>query len=173
MDPPGPQQPRCDILSWLKTTWTPRVYGGHFAFFVPNPYNMSVYGLPWTPTVKLWHLDRADSVPPGHWWRWGHFFATNPYNMGVYRPKGMQRSLCLFCLQPQQYGCQQTPLDTNSQDLPFWADSGPPGHWLHQGHFFVPNSYNMGVYGLPWTQAIKIWHFELTQDNLDIGDSEG
>ena len=83
------------------------------------------------------------------------FFATNPYNMGVYRPKGMQRSLCLFCSQPQQYGCQQTPLDTNSQDLPFWADSGPPGHWLLQGQFFVPNSYNMGVYGLPWTLQSK------------------
>ena len=81
---------------------------------------------------------RADSGPPGHWWHRGHFFfAPNPYNMGVYRPKGMQRSLCLFCSQPQQYGCQQTPLDTNSQDLPFWADSGPPGHWCHQGHFFL------------------------------------
>ena len=37
----------------------------------------------------------------------------------------------------------------------------------------VATPYNMGVYGLPWTQAIKIWHFELTQDNLHIGDSEG
>ena len=27
---------------------------------------------------------------------------------------------------------------------------------------FVTNPYNMGFYGLPWTPAIKIWHFELT-----------
>ena len=25
--------------------------GGHFAFFVPNPYNMGVYGLAWTPAM--------------------------------------------------------------------------------------------------------------------------
>ena len=59
MDSPGPQHPRFDISSWLRTTWTlrkPRVCGGHFAFFVPNPYNMGVYGLPWTPAVKIWQF---------------------------------------------------------------------------------------------------------------------
>ena len=25
-------------------------------FFVPNPYNMGVYGLPGTPIVKIWHF---------------------------------------------------------------------------------------------------------------------
>ena len=104
---------------------------------------------------------RADSGPPGHWWRRGHFFfAPNPYNIGVYRPKGMQRSLCLFCSQPQQYGCQQTPLDTNSQDLPFWADSGPPGHWLHQGHFFCSKFLQYGCLRTPLdpsNQDLAFW----------------
>ena len=40
-------------------------------------------------------------------------------------------------------------------------------------HLFVPNPYNMGVYRLPWTPAVKIWKFELTQDQLDTEDTEG
>ena len=201
---------------------------------------MGVYGLP--GTVKIWHFELTQD------------------HLDTDVTEGMLRSLRLFCSQPQQYGCQQTPLDTNSQDLPFWADSGPPGHWLHQGHFFcskflqygclrtpldpsnqdlafwvdsgqpghwglrglvevtllflfqtptifsldtsdqdltfwvesgqpghwglrgyaevtssffAPNPYNMGVYRLHWSQAIKIWHFELYQDNLDTEDSKG
>ena len=31
----------------------------------------------------------------------------------------------------------------------------------------------MGVYGLPWTPAVKIWKFELTQDQLDTEDTKG
>ena len=31
----------------------------------------------------------------------------------------------------------------------------------------------MGVYGLPWTPAVKIWQFDLTQDHLDPEDPEG
>ena len=38
--------------------------------------------------------------------------------------------------------------------------------------FFVPNPYNMGVYGLLWTPAVKIWHFKLTQDHLGTEDTE-
>ena len=30
----------------------------------------------------------------------------------------------------------------------------------------------MGVYGLPWTPAVKIWQFDLTQDHLDPEDTE-
>ena len=52
-------------------------------FFVLNPCNMSVYGLPWTPTVKICHfeltqdhLDTDDTKVT--------FFVPNPYNMGVY-----------------------------------------------------------------------------------------
>ena len=33
----------------------------------------------------------------------------------------------------RQYGYQWTPLDPHFQDLTFWADSGPPGHWGHRG----------------------------------------
>ena len=43
------------------------------------------------------------------------------------------------------------------------------GHFV----FFVPNPYNMGVYGLPGTPTVKIWHFELTQDHLDTDNTEG
>ena len=156
-DSPGPQQPRFDILSWL---WTPRTL-------------------------------RSPRVPGG------------PF---------------AICWKPLQYGCLRTPLDPSNQDLTFWADSGPRGHWGHQGclevllqflletpticvstdspgpqqlqfdilswlrttctlrtpgvrggHFvyLVPNPYNMGVYGHPLTQAVKICHFELTQDHQD------
>ena len=38
---------------------------------------------------------------------------------------------------------------------------------------FVRNPNNMGVYRLPWTPAIAIWHFELTQDHLNTEDTEG
>ena len=57
MDFRGPQQSRFGNLTSLRTTWTPRVCGGHFAFFVPNPNNMGVYGLPWTPAVQSWQFD--------------------------------------------------------------------------------------------------------------------
>ena len=30
----------------------------------------------------------------------------------------------------------------------------------------------MGVYGLPWTPAVKFWHFGLTQDHLDTEATE-
>ena len=113
MNSPGPPQSRFDILSWLRTTWTlrtPRVTEGHFVFFVPNLYNMGVYGLPWTPTSKIWdfeltqdHLDPEDT-------------------------EGNRRSLRPFCSQPLQYGCLWTPLDPSNQDLTFWANSRPPGH---------------------------------------------
>ena len=38
---------------------------------------------------------------------------------------------------------------------------------------FCSKPYNMGVYGLPWTPAVKIWHFGLTQDHLDTEDIKG
>ena len=40
---------------------------------------------------------------------------------------------------------------------------------MREGHFvfLAPNPFNMGVYGHPLTQAIKICHFELTQDHQD------
>ena len=38
---------------------------------------------------------------------------------------------------------------------------------------FALNPYRMGVYGLSWTQLVKIWHFELTRDHLDTEDTEG
>ena len=82
MDPPGPQQPRCDILSWLRTTsWTPRVCGGHFAFFVPNSYNMSVYGLPKNLAVRIWYIFTQI---------FGHLYYTIPWGAGASRggPKG-------------------------------------------------------------------------------------
>ena len=70
------------------TPRTPRVCKGHFAFFVPNLYNIGVYGLPWTPAVKIWqfdltqdHLDTEDTEGV---WRSLCLFVPNPYNMGVY-----------------------------------------------------------------------------------------
>ena len=87
-DSPGPQQPRFDILSWLRTTWTlrtPRVCGGHFAFFVPNPYNMGVYGLPRTPATKIWHFELTQDL------------------LDTEATEGIRRSLCLFCSKPLQY----------------------------------------------------------------------
>ena len=46
---------------------------------------------------------------------------------------------------------------------------------MTEGHFVfsVPNPYNMGVYGLPRTPAVKILHFELTQDQLVTEATEG
>ena len=121
-----PRKSKWEILSWPGTPRTLRTLtcGGHFVFFVPNPYNMGVYGLPGTPTVKIWHLDRADSGPPGHWWHRGYaevplFFVLNPYNMSV-------------------YGLPWTPT------VKLWhldrADSVPPGHWWRWGHFFCYKS---------------------------------
>ena len=66
--------------------------------FVPNPYNMGVYGLPWTPAVKIWHFE----------------LTQNPEDT-----EGMRRSLCIFCSKPLQYGCLWTPLATSNQDLTF------------------------------------------------------
>ena len=60
MDSPGHQQSGFDILSWLRTPRalrTPRVCGGHLVFFVSNPYNMGVYGLPWPPAIRIWHFE--------------------------------------------------------------------------------------------------------------------
>ena len=72
LDSSEPKETKWDILSSLRTTWTlrtPRVTEGHFVFFVPNLYNMGVYGLPWTPPSKIWHfeltqdhLDTEDTV---------------------------------------------------------------------------------------------------------------
>ena len=59
-DSPGPQQSSFGILSGLRTTWalrTPRVTEGHFVLSVPNPCNMGIYGLPWTPATKIWHFE--------------------------------------------------------------------------------------------------------------------
>ena len=163
MNSPGPPQSRFDILSWLRTTWTlrtPRVTEGHFVFFVPNPYNMGVYGLPWTPTSKIWHfeltqdhLDTEDtegnrrSLCP--FWSqllqygclWTPldpavsicYFGLTQYHLGTEDSEGVQRSLRLFCSKPLHYGCLWTPLDPHIQDLTFRADSGPPGHWGHRG----------------------------------------
>ena len=38
-----------------------------------------------------------------------------------------------FCSKTLQTWWLQTPQYSRSQDLVFWADSGPPGHWGHQG----------------------------------------
>ena len=112
-DSSEPQQSRFGILGSLRTTWTlrtPRVCGGHFVFFVPNPYNMGVYGLPWTLAVKIWQFDLTqDHLDPED-------------------TEGMRRSLCSFCSKPLQYGYLWTPLEPSSQDLAIWPDSGPPGH---------------------------------------------
>ena len=67
---PQPQQSRFDILSCLRTPRTlrtPRLCRGHFFFFVSNPYNMGVYGLPRTPVIKIWHLcmDAFITIPWG------------------------------------------------------------------------------------------------------------
>ena len=133
-DSPGPQQPRFDILSWLgtpRTLRTPRVPGGHFVIFVSNPCNMGVYGLPWTPAIKIWHFkltwDPKDTEDT----------------------EGTRRSLCHFCFKSLQYGCLWTPLDPSNQDLTFWADLGPQGHWGHRGYPEVTLSFLF--------QTLTIW----------------
>ena len=81
-DYPVSQRSWFGILSWLRTL---RVCGGPFVFFVPNPYNVGVYILPWTQAVIMTFW--ASLGPQGHWGGWeGPFvsFVKNPYNMGVY-----------------------------------------------------------------------------------------
>ena len=62
--------------------------GGHFAFFVPYPYIMGVYGLSWTAAVKIWHFkltqDHLGTEDTKGVWRSLCLFVPNPYNMGVY-----------------------------------------------------------------------------------------
>jgi len=70
-------------------------------FFVPNPYNMGVYGLPWTPAVKIW------------------YFGLTQDHLGTEDAEGVRRSLCLLCSIPLHYECLRTPLDPSSQDLAF------------------------------------------------------
>ena len=56
MDSPRTQQTRFDTLSWLGTPRplrSPRVCGGLFIIFVTYHYNMVVYGLYWTPTIRI------------------------------------------------------------------------------------------------------------------------
>ena len=111
---PGPQQSRFDILGWLwtpRTLRSPRVPGGPFAIFVRNPNNMCVYRLPWTPAIAIWHFELTQD------------------HLNTEDTEGARRSLCLSCSKPLQYGCLRTSLDPSYQDLSFWADSGPPGHW--------------------------------------------
>ena len=43
-----------------------------------------------------------------------------------------------------------------------WDPEDTEGMWRFC--LFVPNPYNVVVYGIPWTPATKICHFELTQD---------
>ena len=52
-----PLDPRFGNLVWLRTTWTLRVCRGHFVFLFKNLNNMDVYGLPYTPAVKIWRID--------------------------------------------------------------------------------------------------------------------
>ena len=104
MDSPGPQQSRFGNLTSLRTTWTPRtprVCEGHFAFLVPSPYNIGVYGLPWTPAVKIWKFDLTQD--PG----------LDPEDT-----EGMQWS-------PLQYWCLWTPLDTKGmrRSMIFYHDA--------------------------------------------------
>ena len=120
LDSSGPQETIWDILSWLGTLRTPRVCRGHFVLFVPNPHNMGVYRLPWTSAVKFWHFELTQD------------------HLGTEDTEGDRRSLCPFCSKPLQYGCLWTPLDPHIQDLTFWADSGPPGHWGHRGCAGLP-----------------------------------
>ena len=145
MNSPGPPQPRFDILSWPRTTWTlrtPRVPRGHFVLFVPNPYNMGVYELPWTPATKIWHFELTQD------------------HLDTEDTEGNQRSLCHLCFKPLQYRCLLTPLGPSNQDLTFRADSGPKGHWGYPEVtvIFGRNPYNIGVYRLPWTPTIRIWY---------------
>ena len=74
---------------------------GHFAFFVQNPYNMGVYGLPWTSAVKIQHFELTQD------------------HLDTEDTEGLQRSLCHSCFKPLQYGCLRTPLAPSNQDLTF------------------------------------------------------
>ena len=57
---------------------------------------------------------------------------------------------------------------------PLEVPSALKGLWREIQNFeFFANINNMVVYGLPWTQAIKIIHFELTWDIKDSEDTEG
>ena len=69
--------------------------------FVPNPYNMGVYGLAWTPAFKFWHFELTQD------------------HLGTEDAEGVQRSICLFCSKPLQYGCLRTRLDPSIQVLAF------------------------------------------------------
>ena len=160
---------------------------------------MGVYGLP--GTVKIWHFeltqDHLDTdVTEGMRRSLGFFlFATPTIWVSMDSPGHQQsrfgifswlkttwtlmtpRSL-LFCSKSQQYGCLQTPLDPRSRfGILSWLRTTWKLRTLRvcEGYFafLVPNPYNMGVYRLHWSQAIKIWHFELYQDNLDTEDSKG
>ena len=88
-------------------------------FFVTKLHNMGTVGLLWTPGIKM-----------------GHFELTQDH-LDPEDPKGMRRSLCLFCSKPLQYGCLWTPLDPSSQDLAIWPDSGPPEPRGHRGYVKV------------------------------------
>ena len=115
MDSPSPQQSGFDILSWLRTPRTlrtPRVCGGHLVFFVSNPYNMGVYGLPWPPAIRIWHFE----------------LTQDPEDT-----EGLRRSLGHLCSKPLQYGFLQTRLDPSKHVLgvldpgaKFWVQ-GPLG----------------------------------------------
>ena len=75
--------------------------GGHFVYLVPNPYNMGVYGLPWTPAVKIWKFD-----------------LTQDPDLDPEDTEGMQWS-------PLQYWCLWTPLDTKGmrRSMIFYHDA--------------------------------------------------
>ena len=72
-----------------------------FQFFATKPYNVGVYGLPWTQACKIWYFELTQDH-------------LNPEDT-----EGMRRSLCLFCSKPLQYGCLWTCLDLSNQDLTF------------------------------------------------------
>ena len=150
MNSPGPPQSRFDILSWLRTTWTlrtPRVCGGHFAFFVRNPYNMGVYGLPWTPAVKIWQFDLTqDHLDPED-------------------PEGMRRSLCLFCSKPLQYGCLWTRMDPSND---FWGDSHPRGQILGPRTFWPLIQKSALFYGDTFTMDMTWYHVSIAWCHVSI-----
>ena len=81
---------------------------------------MGVYRLLWSTAIEMSHFE----------------LTWDPEDS-----KGVRRSLCHFCFKPLQYGCLWTPLATSNQDLTFWADSGPLGHWGHRGFAEVTWSF--------------------------------
>ena len=94
LDYSRPRKSKWEILSWPGTPRTLRTLtcGGHFVFFVPNPYNMGVYGLPGTPTVKIWHFELTQD------------------HLDTDDTKGMRSGgPFVFCSQPLQYECLRTP----------------------------------------------------------------